>query len=70
MAGVTPSTIGPIASMMGGTAVRPRSPPERYTNTHIQYYISCLPYLNGLRGFFSSTHTTCVFFCKKKKILL
>lgn len=30
MVGVTPLTIGPTASMTEETAVRPRSPPERY----------------------------------------
>lgn len=34
MAGVTPSTIGPTASMTEETAVRPRCPPERY-KSHI-----------------------------------
>lgn len=34
MAGATPSTIGPTASMMEETAAHRRSPPERYTNTH------------------------------------
>lgn len=63
MAGVTPSTTGPTASMMEETAAHPHSPPERYTNRHFQCSPSCLPYLHRKKNIrFHHFNTICFSF--------
>lgn len=63
MAGVTPSTTGPTASMTEETAARPHSPPERYTNSATPPV--CHIYLGKRKIDFHPFYTIC--FCFNNK---